>query len=257
VEFEHHMHVSRIWEAPRVTKPYTDLQWQKINQLGKALDQELVRSDMRLTMGGEPTFVAVDDPDGAEWNTAALGPTKRKLAAEVFHRLRDKYAPKGLMHFGQGKWYPGEQLPRWSLNCFWRKDGEPIWNNPELYADEKRDYMVNEIKAKLFLVEVARRLGLVDKHIFPAYEDAFYYMWRERRLPGNVDPFDSKLEDALERARLMKVFSQGLDKYFPFHATLPTHSGKPVHGFCVVNVATWFLVTRRWDIACHWIQFHG
>ena len=212
VEFEHHMHVSRIWEAPRVTKPYTDLQWQKINQLGKALDQELVRSDMRLTMGGEPTFVAVDDPDGAEWNTAALGPTKRKLAAEVFHRLRDKYAPKGLMHFGQGKWYPGEQLPRWSLNCFWRKDGEPIWNNPELYADEKRDYMVNEIKAKLFLVEVARRLGLVDKHIFPAYEDAFYYMWRERRLPGNVDPFDSKLEDALERARLMKVFSQGLDK---------------------------------------------
>jgi len=212
VEFEHRMQVTRVWEAPRVTKPYTNLQWQKINQLGKALDVEIQRADMRLTMGGEPTFVAVDDPDGAEWNTAALGPTKRKLAADVFHRLRDKYAPKGLMHFGQGKWYPGEQLPRWSLNCFWRKDGEMIWNNPGLYADEKRDYGVNEIKAKLFLVEVARRLGLVDKHVFAAYEDAFYYLWRERRLPGNVDPFDSRLDDPLERARLAKVFSQGLDK---------------------------------------------
>ncbi|HEX2583707.1 MAG TPA: transglutaminase family protein, partial [Steroidobacteraceae bacterium] len=212
VEFEHHMQVSRVWEAPRVTKPYTDLQWQKINQLGKALDQEIQRADMRLTMGGEPTFVSIDDPDGEEWNTAAQGPTKRKLAADVFHRLREKYAPKGLMHFGQGKWYPGEQLPRWSLNCFWRKDGEKVWNNPELYADEKRDYSANEIKAKLFLVEVARRLGLVDKHIFAAYEDAFYYLWRERRLPGNVDPLNSRLEDPLERARLAKVFSQGLDK---------------------------------------------
>ena len=211
-QFEHHMHVQRVWEAPRVTKPYTELQWQRINQLGKALDVELETADMRLTMGGEPTFVAVDDPDGAEWNTAALGPTKRKLAAEVFHRLREKYAPQGLMHFGQGKWYPGEQLPRWSLNCFWRKDGEPVWGNAALYADEKSDYQANEIKAKLFLVEVARRLGLADKHIFPAYEDVFYYLWRERRLPENVDPFNSKLEDPLERARLMKVFSQGLDK---------------------------------------------
>ena len=212
VSFEHHMQVQRIWEAPRVTKPYTELQWQRINQLGKAVDAEIQQADMRLTMGGEPTFVSIDDPDGAEWNTAALGPTKRKLAADVFHRLRDKYAPKGLMHFGQGKWYPGEQLPRWSLNCFWRKDGEPLWNDASWYADERRDYAVNEIKAKRFLVEVARCLGMADKHIFPAYEDVFYYLWREHRLPGNVDPFESKLDDPLERARLMNVFTHGLDK---------------------------------------------
>jgi uncharacterized protein (DUF2126 family)/transglutaminase-like putative cysteine protease len=212
VKFEHHMGVQRIWEAPRVTKPYTEAQWQSINALGHELDVELNKNDMRLTMGGEPTFVSADDPDGAEWNIAALGPTKRKLAAELFHRLRAKYAPQGLMHFGQGKWYPGEQLPRWSLNCFWRKDGDPLWRDARWYADERRDYATDETKAKRFLIEVARCLGVSGGHVFPAYEDVFYHLWRERRLPSNVDPFDSKLDDALERARLMKVFDAGLDK---------------------------------------------
>ncbi|MCE1181920.1 MAG: transglutaminase family protein, partial [Rhodocyclales bacterium] len=209
-EFEHLMQVTRIWEAPRVTKPYSDEQWIEIEGLGHEIDDELVRMDVRLTQGGEPTFVAVDDPDGAEWNTAALGPTKRVLAADLFHRLREKYAPNGLMHFGQGKWYPGEQLPRWSLNCFWRKDGEPIWNSPALYADERKDYGVTAEQSSLFLKRVAERLGVTGDHVFPAFEDVFYYMWRERRLPGNVDPFDSRVDDPLERARLTKVFSQGL-----------------------------------------------
>lgn len=209
-EFSHHMQVNRIWEAPRVTKPYTDEQWLEIENLGQQIDGTLQKLDVRLTQGGEPTFVAVDDPDGAEWNTAALGPTKRIFAADLFHRLREKYAPNGLMHFGQGKWYPGEQLPRWSLNCFWRKDGEPIWNAPVLYANESVDYGVTAEQAGDFLKRVARRLGVSDEHVFPAFEDVYYYMWRERRLPGNVDPFDSRVDDALERERLMKVFSQGM-----------------------------------------------
>ena len=212
VTFEHHMQIQRIWEAPRVTKPYTEEQWQRIEQLGHTLDAEIEQADMRLTMGGEPTFVSIDDPDGAEWNTAALGPTKRKLAADLFHRMRSKYAPQGLMHFGQGKWYPGEQLPRWSLNCYWRKDGEPLWRDAKWYADERRQYAIDELKAKRFLIEVAQRVGVAGTHVFPAYEDVFYYLWRERKLPDNVDPFDSKLEDKLERERLMKVFDYGLDK---------------------------------------------
>ena len=209
-EFSHHMQVSRIWEAPRVTKPYTEDQWSAIETLGHRIDERLQTLDVRLTQGGEPTFVAVDDPDGAEWNTAALGPTKRIFAADLFHRLRGKYAPNGLMHFGQGKWYPGEQLPRWSLNCFWRKDGEPIWNSPALYADESVDYGVTAEQAGNFLKRVATRLGVTGDYVFPAFEDVFYYMWRERRLPGNVDPFDSRVDDKLERERLMKVFTQGL-----------------------------------------------
>jgi len=135
--FEHRMSVQRVWEAPRVTKPYSDAEWSAIETLGRAVDADLEAQDVRLTMGGEPTFVSIDDPDGAEWNTAALGPNKRRLAADLYHRLKTRYAPTGLAHFGQGKWYPGEQLPRWSLNCYWRKDGEPLWANPQLIADER------------------------------------------------------------------------------------------------------------------------
>jgi uncharacterized protein (DUF2126 family) len=214
-EFEHTMSVTRVWEAPRVTKPYTDLQWQEIELLGHRIDGDLDALDVRLTMGGEPTFVSMDDPDGAEWNTAALGPTKRKLAGSLFHKLRNHYAPHGLAHFGQGKWYPGEQLPRWSLNCFWRKDGEPIWNDAALYADETAAGADNAVDAALgqrFLAAVADRLGLDTQYVFPTYEDAFYYLWRERKLPVNVDPFDSRLGDALERERLSKVFEQGLEQ---------------------------------------------
>lgn len=210
VGFEHHMRVDRIWEAPRVTKPYTEDQWDAINRLGARIDGDLSIYDVRLTQGGEPTFVSVDDRDGAEWNTEALGPTKRALSAELLARLQAKYAPQGLLHYGQGKWYPGEQLPRWSLNLYWRKDGEPLWRDPALFADEKRDYGVDEARAADFLRAVALRLGLAPDFAFPAYEDAWYYLWRERRLPANVDPFDSRLDDPLERERLRRVFEQGL-----------------------------------------------
>ncbi len=211
VEFQHTMGVQRIWEAPRVTKPYTEAQWAAVEKLGHAVDAQLTAGDVRLTMGGEPTFVAADDPDGAEWNTAALGKTKRARAAELYERLKEQYAPTGLAHFGQGKWYPGEPLPRWSLNCFWRRDGEPIWENPTLLANEKINYGASPDAAARFLAGVASRLGLAPEFVFSAYEDAFYYLWKERRLPVNVDPFDSRLEDAGERARLAKIFEQGLD----------------------------------------------
>jgi len=210
--FEHHMSVQRVWEAPRVTKPYSEAQWSAIEALGHAVDAELRDGDVRLTMGGEPTFVSVDDPDGDEWNTAALGPTKRQRAVVLYKRLKQRYAPLGLAHFGQGKWYPGEQLPRWSLNCYWRKDGEPIWVNPQLIADETKDYGADAAAAERLLAAIAAQLGFDPKYVFPAYEDAFYYLWRERKLPVNVDPFASQLKDPMERARLAKVFEQGLDR---------------------------------------------
>ena len=208
---EHRMKVERVWEAPRVTKPYTEDQWREIEALGHLVDEDLRRNDVRLTQGGEPTFVSVDDRDGAEWNTDALGPTKRGLAADLLARLKARYGRGGLLHYGQGKWYPGEQLPRWSLNLFWRKDGEPVWSNPALFADEKRDYGVSDGHAQRFLQALARRLQLDAQQVFPAFEDIWYYLWRERRLPVNVDPFDSRLDDPLERERLRHVFTQGLD----------------------------------------------
>jgi len=159
-EFSHEMSVERIWEAPRVTKPYTEEQWLAIQALGRQIDADLLEGDVRLTMGGEPTFVSIDDPDGAEWNTAALGPDKRRLSAELFQRMRKRYAPQGLVHFGQGKWYPGEQLPRWSLNSYWRRDGVPIWHNSALIADEQEDYGADGEMAGRFLASVAERLKL-------------------------------------------------------------------------------------------------
>ena len=209
---EHTMSVRRIAESPRVTKPYTDEQWARIEQLGHAVDARLTAGDVRLTMGGEPTFVSIDDMDGAEWNTAALGVRKRELAGTLIRRLRHRFAPGGLLHYGQGKWYPGESLPRWALGCWWRKDGDPIWADDALIADESRDYGHGPAEAHRFVERLARELAVEPGSALPAYEDAWYYLWRERRLPTNVDPLKSRLDDEEERARLARVFAQGLDR---------------------------------------------
>ncbi len=123
VEFVHEMSIARIHEDPRVTLPYTDEQWQRIDALGDRVDAEIRKSDIRLTMGGEPTLISIDNMDGEEWNYAATGPEKRLLAGRLIERLRARFAPGALLHFGTGKWYPGEPLPRWALTCCWRKDG--------------------------------------------------------------------------------------------------------------------------------------
>jgi uncharacterized protein (DUF2126 family) len=211
VEFSHHMAVTRIWESPRVTLPYTEPQWQAILALGEQVDVQLAAGDVHLTMGGEPTFVSVDDRDGAEWNTDALGPTKRMRAQELVLRLRDRYGAGGFLHYGQGKWYPGEQLPRWALSICWRADGQPCWSDPSLFADERMPQQHTAADSQRFGQTLARKLGLTDSTVQPGFEDTFYYLWRERQLPVNVDPFDSRLSDELERNRLRRVFTQGLD----------------------------------------------
>src|SRR5262249_53713425 len=160
----------------------------------------LAAGDVRLTMGGEPTFIAVDDLDAPEWNTAALGPTKRVLATDLFGRLKERYAKDGaLVHFGQGQGYPGEPLPRWTVKPSWRRDGEPLWRDVKLIANENENEKSDEKKntktatasnnaddAKKLLEGVATRLGLHTKNVFAGYEDVYYYLWRERRLPINV-----------------------------------------------------------------------
>jgi uncharacterized protein (DUF2126 family)/transglutaminase-like putative cysteine protease len=210
-EFAFDMTVTRVHESPRVTKPYTDEQWEKIEALGHAIDADLKKGDVRLTMGGEPTFVSIDDPDGAEWNFTAVSHKKRLLSGELIKRLRGKFAPGSLLHYGQGKWYPGEPLPRYALAAYWRKDGVPIWKDDSLIADESKNYGHGAKEAKELLSRIATITGGDPKHLIPAYEDAFYYSWKERRFPSNITPEKSNLKDKQERERIARIFQQGLN----------------------------------------------
>jgi uncharacterized protein (DUF2126 family) len=212
VEFSHAMSVSRIAEKPRITLPFSDESWQALDALGERIDADLARQDVRLTMGGEPTFVSIDDYQSAEWNTAAVGPTKRQRADDLIHRLRDRFAPGGFLHHGQGKWYPGESLPRWSFSLYWRRDGKPIWRDAALFAREAPDDAARIEAAHHVATGLAERLGIGGDHAIPAFEDPAHWLLKESELPVNVDPLQSKLEDPEERARMARVFDRGLGR---------------------------------------------
>ncbi len=210
VTFHFENSVTRIFEDARVTKPYTDTQWRKVEKLALKIDQQLALDDVRLTMGGEPTFVSIDNMDGAQWNTEALGDEKRKLADSLFWRLKKHYAPQGLMHIGQGKWYPGEQIPRWALSLYWRKDRKPLWLDERLLANESSLGQQPATAGKEFVDALAMQLGLSPELVVPGFEDVGYYLWKEGQLPENLDPGNNKLDDPLERARFRRLFATGL-----------------------------------------------
>lgn len=210
VSFDFHMAVTRVRETPRVTKPYTEEVWAEITEAGHTIDSRLNAGDVRLTMGGEPTFVASDDRDAAEWNTAAVGPTKRRFADDLVRRLQKRFAPGGLLHYGQGKWYPGEQLPRWSFALYWRTDGLPLWEEPSLIAPASVQKPVTAEDASRLMSALCESLGLPAQSAMPAYEDTAHFLLVEQKLPVNVTPKTNKLEDPVERQRIIDVFDRGV-----------------------------------------------
>jgi len=212
VAFRFSNSVSRLHEDPRVTKPYNEAQWETIQALGRKVDADLAADDVRLTLGGEPTFVSIDDMESPEWNDAALGAHKRERAGDLLARLWRRFAPGGLLHHGQGKWYPGEPIPRWALNCFWRVDGAPVWRDPELLARDGIEYGCGPGDAQRFASELTRRLGLAEDYLLPAYEDALYYLWKDGGQPDNVDLLGSDLKQPDERRRLVKLLAGDLGK---------------------------------------------
>lgn len=230
VEFEHDMSIQRMLETPRVTKPYTEAQWSAIDALGGKLDSILDAGDVRLTQGGEPTFVSIDDFEAPEWNTAAVGPTKQGRARELIGRLAERIAPDGLMTFGQGKWYPGESLPRWAYSLYLRRDGQAILDAglPDTPADLPESEWVG--KAQAFGAQLAEALALNPEYAQPLYEDPWHYLEQERNLPENLDLSDPKLDDPEARRRLTRVFERGLGT--PTGYVLPiqrqnSRAGKP------------------------------
>lgn len=210
VEFNHAMSVRRILEAPRSTRPYPEDVWSDILQLGDRVDQELTQKDVRLSMGGEPTFVSIDDMEGAQWNTEALGEEKQALAETLIKKLRQEWAPGGVLHYGQGKWYPGESLPRWALGCYWRKDGQPIWREEKWLADVAKDYGFGITEAKTFIDALADTLEVSKGYVRESYEDILHYLQKEQELPVNVEPCDPRLADPEERKRMVAAFQRGL-----------------------------------------------
>ncbi len=209
-DFGFEMTVTRVAEHPRITWPFSDDSWQALDDLGEAVDRVLREQDVRLTMGGEPTFISIDDFESAEWNTEAIGPTKRVKADALIRRLRERFAPGGFLHYGQGKWYPGETLPRWTFSLYWRKDGEPVWRDDALIAREGEMHPVAAHDAQALLQAVADDLGIAGEHVVPAYEDPGEWLLKEGNLPDNVDPANPELKDAEARARMTAVFARGL-----------------------------------------------
>jgi uncharacterized protein (DUF2126 family)/transglutaminase-like putative cysteine protease len=238
VDFSVSMRVQRLEETPRVTKPYSDAQWQAILAAGAAVEDKLEAGDVRLSMGGEPTFVALGDAAAPEWNTAALGPTKRQVADKLARRLSERFANGGLLHYGQGKWYPGESTARWAFGIYWRGDGAPLWRDAGLIAEENAE-PPPIAAAQAFASELALALGLPRDSAIPAYEDAAHFMLAEQNLPPGVAPEANALADPAERARLTRVFGRGLD--LPAGFVLPllvTHGADGGRRF----------ITERWEL---------
>mgnify|MGYP003639896833 FL=1 len=236
VEFDFDMRVDRVAEHPRITKPFSDESWEELDALGHQVDQVLADNDVRLTMGGEPTFVSIDDFEADEWNTGAVGPTKRTLADDLIRRLRERFAPNGMLHYGQGKWYPGETLPRWTFSLYWRLDGKPIWSDEKLIAREGVKTDATHEDARKFLDSFAKNLGLTGETIAEAYEDPGEWLLKEANLPENVDPANSELADPEARSRIAKVFERGL--------TNPTGYVLPIQRWNAAASSPW--LTEVW-----------
>lgn len=234
VTFEFFNDVQRIEEVSRVTKPYSKQQWQSIQQLGFHVDQLLQDSDARLSMGGEPTFISRKDMESAQWNTAADGEDKRKLALRLTHRLKEAFNPTSLLHFGQGKWYPGEPIPRWQNSIYWRNDNEPLWTNPTLLADPNEKGKVTIEQAFTFAKELTDSLGVDKDYILPAFEDRYYYLWEERNLPVNMDESTDLDKASTAQKTLWHLLEKGLDN--------PTGYVLPI---------SWKLEKSNWQ-SCSW-----
>jgi uncharacterized protein (DUF2126 family)/transglutaminase-like putative cysteine protease len=243
VKFSVETTVARVAERPRVTLPFSDESWTALDALGDSVDRDLATQDVRLTMGGEPTFVSIDDRQSAEWNNAAIGPTKRILADDLIRRLRTRFAPGGMLHFGQGKWYPGESQPRWAFSLFWRKDGKPVWHDSGLIAEEAADTAPTVEDARRFADGLAAALGISFDHVLPAFEDPLQWLAKEAEVPVNIDPMDPKLADTEERARMVRSFVRGLSG--PAAFVLPVKPSDRSAG------PGW--ISEKWNLRREWL----
>ncbi|OED36404.1 IMP dehydrogenase [Chromatiales bacterium (ex Bugula neritina AB1)] len=209
--FDFHNRVTRFDERPRVTLPYTDEVWADVLSLGEQVDQQLIADDVRLSMGGEPTFVSAEDLDSPEWNESALGEHKLERASELLEKLNHAFAPKGVSAFAQGKWYPGEPTPRWALISHWRIDKEPIWQDSSRIASPGQGG-ASIADARNLLQSLCKELALDASFTRPLHEDPLYHIHLESLLPPATALEKLELSNDDSRARLVRRLEEGLDK---------------------------------------------
>jgi uncharacterized protein (DUF2126 family)/transglutaminase-like putative cysteine protease len=232
-EFSFYNKVTRVHEDPRVTKPYTEVQWSAINRLGQQVDDMYTEEGIHLTMGGEPTFISIDDMEHPQWNTEADGKEKRVLAQNLFVEMNKVYTQGGFTHYGQGKWYPGEPLPRWQYACYWRKDGVPLWQDEKLLADPNKDYKLDHTDTKRFAEKLCEAIGLEPKALTTAYEDILYHLWQEASLPTEVSPKQPELLHAMSRKGLLQKMEQGIEKPIGYVLPLQFNDSKNCWQSCI------------------------
>lgn len=221
----HDMSIKRISETPRVTKPYSEEQWSAIDALGDKVEAQLADLDVRLTMGGEPTFLSIDDREDDAWHYSALGGEKKALAKDLLYKLRARFATGALHMFTQGKWYPGEILPRWAMPCFWRTDKTPLWTEEALLADPDKDLGHDVGTAKTFLTALAAGFAIPESYVLPAREDTPYYLWKDGRMPVSEEMMEADVYESTERKRLQDLMDRDLNA--PVGFVLPLHFSHP------------------------------
>ena len=242
VEFSVSMRIERIRETPRATRPYSEAEWQAMLAAGDSIEGKLNAGDVRLSVGGEPTFVALEDGLAPEWNIAALGPTKRGFADKLARRLRERLGKGGLLHYGHGKWYPGEEKARWAYAIYWRADGEALWGDPNLISEERPERAATIDDAAKFTADLVRRLGLADDSAVPAYEDWAHFVLIEQKQPLALTSEANELDDPAQRQRLLRVLDQGL---------------RPPAGFVLPLLVTGRDGSRRKFISERWVFRRG
>jgi uncharacterized protein (DUF2126 family)/transglutaminase-like putative cysteine protease len=198
--------IARLGHEARPTTPYTEETWAALLAGAEKADASLAAAGLRVTVGGEPTFIARGDVTAAEWQGAALGADKWRRGLDLAARLRTRLAPGGVVLHRMGKHYPGESLPRWALEVIGRRDGERLWNQT---PDSRLQTSDLEIEDAHRLGEaIAKELG-VAAELHGAFEDPWEIVRIEGKLPVDIDPKKAGLDDPDERRQLAKILDQG------------------------------------------------